>query len=92
MLVCKIESNGTHVSRILGSLKQQYEKFLLGFRKNGGTFIFFSKNLLDEKDYYDLLSSLSAFGRISRISIEDVDLEPLLKDMRGFSYFARNKV
>jgi hypothetical protein len=92
MLVCKINSNGYPVSQMLKSLRKKYGDSLLGFRQNGGTLLFFSKELLGKENYYFLLSSLSAFGRVSRISVVEVDLELLLKDMRCFSYFARNKV
>ncbi len=91
MLVCKINTNGFSINKILTSVKKKYGDHLLGFKQNGGVFIFFSKDLLKQEEYYSLLTSLSIFGKVSRISVEEVDLEALLKDMRGFSYFIKNK-
>jgi len=92
LVVCKIEMNVTPLNQIVYSLKRNHSKHFLGFRKNGGLLLFFSKEVLED-NYYSFLSNLSSFGKLNGVSLQKIDMEKLLKEMRAFSYFtSRNTI
>ncbi len=91
VLVCRITLNKNTIARLLASVRSKYGKHLVGFSQNGGFNIFFSKDILKKTDYYSLLSELSAFGKLNKVCMEEVDLEVLLAEIRSFSYFASIK-
>ena len=91
LVVCRLEPRADFY-HIIRHLKERYGEYFLGMSENGGLMLFFSKDILESDDYYDLISSLSAFGKISKIGLESIDLEEILKDVRKFSYVIRSKL
>ncbi len=91
LVVCRLTPKADFYS-IIRNLKERYGKYFLGMSENSGLLLFFSKDILESEDYFSLVNSLSGLGKISKIGLEEVDLEAILKDVKRFSYVIRSKL